>query len=429
MKGRLSLMCLLALLAILGRAAAENWNGWRGPRGDGTSHEQELPIEWDGRSGHNVRWKVAVPGEGHSSPIVWDDRVFLTSCLNDSQERLLLCFDRHTGRQLWRQTVLRSKLETKHARNSRASSTPATDGELVVVAFLQVDGRTIPAPNVSTPRPITPGEIVVAAYDLQGNQKWQTEVGSFVSAHGFCSNPVIYQDLVIINGDHDGDAYIVALDRHTGQERWRDQRENKTRSYVTPIIRDIAGRTQMVLSGSLSVVSYDPLSGRRHWKLDGPTEQFVASMVFDGKLLFLTAGYPEYHILAIRPDGSGQLGPQHIVWRTRRGAAYVPSPIVVGPYLLVVSDGGVASCFESATGQRHWMKRIGKRYSASPVAADGRVYFLADDGTTTVIRADRDFDKLAENRLGEPCSSSPAVSGGLLLIRGHQHLFAIGRIR
>ncbi|MEQ8785829.1 MAG: PQQ-binding-like beta-propeller repeat protein [Pirellulaceae bacterium] len=426
MRLRIVACWMFAIGAFALSAQAENWSGWRGPRGDGSSLEKDLPTSWDGTTGENIRWKVEIPGEGHSSPVVWDDRLFLTSCLPDRQQRVLLCLDRESGETLWTQTVLESQLETKHNLNSHASATPATDGELVFVSFLEIDGHTIPAPNVGRERPVTPGEIVVAAYDFDGKLHWKSKVGEFISAHGFCSNPVLHEGLVILNGDHDGDSYLVALDRDTGKQRWRVKREHGIRSYATPIIRDLAGRTQMVLSGSQSVVSYNPKTGESYWSMEGPTEQFVASMVDDGKYVYLTAGFPEHHIVAIRPDGEGDITDSHIVWREKRGAAYVPSPIIVGPYLVLVSDDGIGSCFEAATGERHWMARIGTRFSASPVAADGLVYFVADQGVTTVLRAGPEFERIADCPLGEVVSSSPAISQGCLYIRGHEHLFCIG---
>jgi outer membrane protein assembly factor BamB len=388
--------------------------------------EQGLPTAWNGETGEGIRWKIKVP-EGHGSPVVWEDRLFLAACVRESEERLLLCYDAKSGEELWRRTIFRAPLETKHQLNSHASGTPATDGELVFVAFLQVDGSTIPAPNVGAPRPVTPGQVVVAAYDLAGEEKWQVQVGEFISAHGFCSNPVLFEDLVIVNGDHDGNGFLVALDRATGEVRWRDKRPHGIRSYVTPIIRELDGRTQMVLSGSQSVVSYNPRTGERHWIMEGPTEQFVASMVCDGERLFLTAGFPDYHILALRPDGRGNIDDDQIVWRTQRGAAYVTSPIVVGSKLLVISDGGVASCFDCPSGERHWMERIGARYSASPVAADGLVYAVSGEGVTTILRLGPAFEKVAECKLGELCSSSPAISGGAIFIRGHEHLYCVGK--
>jgi len=403
---------------------AENWPGWRGPHGDGISSEKNVPIKWSRTE--NIAWKTAIPGRGLSSPIVWEDRVFLTTCLPDREDRLLMCLDRNNGKVLWQKVVIKSPLETLHRLNSHASSTPATDGKLVFVTLLKVDGRKIPAPNVGTPRLITPGTILVAAYDMEGKKKWSVEIGDFVSAHGFNACPILYKNLVIINGDHDGDSYIAALDRDTGRIQWKTQRENKTRSYVTPIIRKIGGRTQMVLSGSKSVVSYDPSTGKRHWIIDGPTEQFVASMVYNGEHFFVTGGYPERHILAIRPDGHGNVTNTHISWRTNRGAAYVPSPIVEGEHLLVVSDNGIASCFRANNGNRLWMERLGGGHSASTISAGGHVYCVSDKGVTTVLRPGPKFDVISRNDIGEPVSSSPAISHSQIFLRGDKHLFCIG---
>ena len=404
---------------------AENWPGWRGPRGDGTSLEKGVPVKWSATE--NVAWKMKVPGRGHSSPVIWGDRVLLASCLPEKEQRILLCLDRRTGRELWRRVVVKSGLETLHRLNSRASGTPATDGKLIFATFMKIDGRKVPAPNVGAARLITPGTIVVAAFDMDGRQKWNVEIGEFISAHGFNSCPVIYEDLVIINGDHDGKSYMAALDRETGKVRWKVKREHGIRSYGTPIIRKVGGRTQMVLAGSKAVTSYDPDTGRQHWTVDGPTEQFVASMVFDGSHFFVTGGFPERHILAIRPDGKGNVTETHIAWRARRGASYVPSPIVVGKYFLVVADSGVASCFLAKTGERLWMERLGGGHSASTISAGGLVYFVSDKGVTSVVKPGPKFEVMAKNEIGELVSSSPAISQGQIFIRGEKHLFCVGR--
>ena len=209
---------------------------------------------------------------------------------------------------------------------------------------------------------------------------------------------------------------------------WKTPRENKTRSYCVPIIREIDGRRQMILSGSLCVASYDPRTGRRHWIIDGPTEQYVASLVYNGELLFMTAGFPEHHIMGIRPDGHGNVTDTHVVWHTQKGCSYVPSPIASadGKYFLVVSDEGIASQFEAATGHRHWMERIGPHYSASLVSADGLVHFLSDAGITTVVRPGPKLDVVAVNELGEECYASPAISQGQIFIRSAEHLYCIG---
>jgi outer membrane protein assembly factor BamB len=418
---------LSALAGSQSAAYAENWPSWRGPRGDGTSLEANAPREWDAIAGRNIAWKTAIPGDGHGSPIVWNDAIFLLSCLTESQERILLRLDRRTGAMEWQQTVLTAPLETVHARNSHASSTPATDGQSVYVTFLEVDGSTVPATNVSAVRPVTPGQVVVAAYDFKGNRQWKVRVGEFVSVHGFCSNPVIYGDLLVINGDHDGDSYIAALNKSTGELVWKVPRAHRTRSYVTPLIRDIGGRVQMVLSGSHHIVSLDPRDGTQHWTIDGPTEQFVASMVFDGRHFYAAGGFPTYHVMAIRPDGQGNVTDTHVAWHSTNAHCYVPSPIVVDDYLLVADDRGTANCFNTATGERLWQARVGHHFSTSPVTASGLIYLVADDGITNIIAPGKELQILAKNPLGEFTYSSPAISQGQIFIRGEKHLFCIGK--
>jgi len=412
------LLVILACAATLGifprSTQAENWPVWRGPRLDGTSVEKNVPIHWSGSGAtgpSNLLWKTELPGNGHASPIVWQDRVFTVAVLPDEEARVLLCFARDSGKRLWQASVLRSPLERKHSLNSHASSTPATDCSQIYVAFLDRQ------------------EMVVAAFDFEGRQKWLVRPGGFTSMHGFCSSPILFEEKLIVNGDHDGDSYLVALDRRTGKTLWKVARENKTRSYCVPLIRELSGRTQMILSGDKCVASYDPHNGRRHWIIDGPTEQFVASVVYNegAGLLFVTGGYPEHHILAVKPDGTGNItSTDKIVWRSNRGVSYVPSPISEGDYFLVVSDSGVAHCFEAKTGKIAWQERMGEHH-ASLVSANGLVYFLNDNGVTHVVRPGPAYDLVARNELGERTFASPAISDGRLLLRGDRHLFCLGK--
>lgn len=417
------------IFSLASGGGAEDWPGWRGPRGDGTSSAIAPPVHWDATSGKNIAWKAAIPGVGHSSPVIWGESVFLTTCLLESQERVLLCLDRRDGQPRWQRTVITAPLESKHARNSYASGTPAADGELVYVAFLEVDGTTVPAPNVGSPREITPGQMVVAAYDFDGNQKWIVRPGGFVSAHGFCSNPVLFEDLVIVNGDHDGDSYVVALDKHTGATVWKQPRAHQTRSYATPLIRQIDGQPQMALSGSKRVVGMDPRDGQLRWHVEGPTEQYVASMVYDGRYFFMAAGFPTYHVMAIRPDGHGDVTESHVAWHTTDARCYVPSPVLAEGFLFVADDRGTAAAFDAATGERLWRERLGREFSASLVTAAGLVYFVAEDGATHVVDPQRNFEKIAENPLGESTFASPAIARGQFYIRGEAHLFCIGTNR
>lgn len=411
----LRLLSVLALLPLLSPPleGAENWPGWRGPRGDGSTADAGLPVRWS--PAEDLRWKTPIPGKGHSSPIVWEDRIYLTSALADSAERVLLCLDRASGAIRWRKPVLRSPFEDLHRLNSHASGTPATDGERIYLTFLD---RT---------------DMFVAACDMEGNRLWEARPGLFSSKHGYCSCPVLWKDKVIVNGDHDGDAYLVALNRETGAVMWKTDRPNKTRSYCTPIIREIAGRHEMILSGSKSVAAYDPDTGRQLWVIDGPTEQFVASLVYhpEENLLFMTCGFPEKHLLAIRPGGNGNVTGTHIAWRETAGASYVPSPVVVGPYFLVVADNGVASCFVARSGERLWRERLNPEgqpggHSASPITDGRQAWFLSDAGTLTVVKPGPSLEILSQVPLGEPASASPVPHDGALLIRGESHLFCIG---
>lgn len=428
-RSRLATAACFALLLLFSaaQASAENWPGWRGPRGDGSSTDTKAPLTWNGETGENIAWKVPVAGKGHSSPIVWKDRVFLTTCLEEDQRRMLLCLDRATGKKIWEREVLRVELEILHRLNSHASGTPVTDGERIYVCFFAASGERDKDPT-ETQRDRSPGSIVVAAFDFDGNEVWKVRPGPFASLHGFSSNPILYRDLVIVNGDHDGDAYLVALDRNTGKTVWKIDRENKKRSYTTPIIRTIDGREQMIMAGSMCVASYDPNNGKRHWIIDGPTDQFVASAVYGNGLVFITAGFPERHMLAIRPDGHGNVTDTHIAWRTRNACAYVPSPAAVGKYFAVVTDRGVGSCFAATSGERLWKERLGtESFSASPLVVGDLVYFLDEAGTMHVVRPGEKLDIVAENAIGERCYASPAVSNGQIFIRSETHLWCVGK--
>src|SRR4051812_21716294 len=406
----MQLLPIFAAAALLAGATshAENWPMWRGPRLDGTSLESDVPTKWSATE--NVAWRTELPGGGHASPIVWGDKVFTIAADPETEERLLLCLDKKDGRIVWRQAVLKSPMERKHRENSHASSTPATDGQRVFCTFL--DGA----------------DVVIAAYDFAGQQLWVKRPGTFHSVHGFSSTPVLFEGKVIVNCDQDGDGFIVALAAQDGREVWRIDRPNKTRSYCTPLIRDVAGRTEMVLSGSKCTASYDPRNGKLRWIIDGPTEQFVASLVYNKRanLFFLTAGFPEHHILAIRPGGEGNVTNSAIAWRTKEGAAYVPSPIVEGDYFLVISDLGFAHCFETKTGNLLWKERMGHHH-ASLVSAAGLVYFLADDGVCRVVRPGPTFDLVATNQLGEGTYASPAISQGELFLRSDKALYCVSQ--
>jgi outer membrane protein assembly factor BamB len=392
-----------------GFVVAEDWPGWRGPRADGTVTDKGFALTWSATE--NVKWKTELPGTGHSSPAVSKGKVFVAGCVEKDKTRVLYCLDRATGKILWERAAVMSDLEKKHIENSWASSTPAADGERVYITFLD--------------KP----QMRVYCYDYAGNKLWEKNPGEFHSVHGFCSPPTLYKDLVIVNGDQDAPkgqtAFIVALDRKTGEEKWRADRPNKLRSYCPPVVIDVAGKKQLVLTGSKCVASYDPETGKQNWIIDGPTEQFVSSMVMHDGVLLLTAGFPDHWVMAIDPSGRGNVTKTHVLWSKPKEGGYVPSPVAHAGKLFLVDDQGVASAWDVKTGKRYWQERLGKGHHASAVAADGRVYFVADDGVTYVVKAGEEFDLLAKNVLGERVFASPAFSDGDIFLRGAKHLWCI----
>lgn len=388
----------------------EDWPQWRGPRGDGTSLEKNVPTHWSATE--NIAWKAAVPGIGHSSPIVFGDKVFVTSCLEEKGQRLLLCFARQDGKLLWQKEVAHSELERKHKLNSFASSTPCTDGKRVWVSFFDLP------------------QIDLVCFDMDGNEVWRKSPGIFKSVHGFCSSPVCFKDTVILNCDQDAPAYIVCYEKMTGVEKWRIDRPNKTRSYCTPTFFNINGKAQMILSGSKSVTGYDPETGAPLWIINGPTEQYVASIVMTDGVAFMTGGFPEHHLLGIDPAGTGDITTSsHILWHEKtdfRAVSYVPSPVAYDHWFFLVGDNGLGTCWDARSGKELWKAQLNKHQSASGIVADGNVYFTDDTGQTEVYKAGPAFELISKNPLEEEVRASPAVSRGQVFIRSLHTLWCIG---
>ncbi|MHC4119254.1 MAG: PQQ-binding-like beta-propeller repeat protein [Planctomycetota bacterium] len=404
-------LVILAISLPAGSAAtarAEAWPCWRGPRGDGTCIEKNIPTRWEPSA---ALWTTELPGKGHASPIVWGDRVLTVTALSATKDRMLICLDRNTGKILWQRIVVRGPLEKLHKENSYASGTPATDGQRVYVTFRVGD------------------EIAVAAHDFTtGEQLWLVRPGTHEGGWGFSNEPVLYKDKVILDGDGKGDSFLIALDRADGKTLWRVDRTNKGISYSAPLIRELAGRMQLIQCGDRCVTSFDPDTGRQLWKVDGPSEEFVATPVYSERagLVFISSSWPKRFLLAIRPDGSGNVTESHIAWQDTEGAPYVPSMIVAGDFLLSVNRSGVAFCYEAATGKVLWREKLG-RHHASPVLADGLVFLINDNGQVNVIKPGVRFERVAKYELGQSCYASPAISEGQVFVRGFQHLFCFGR--
>ncbi|MDD4821652.1 MAG: PQQ-binding-like beta-propeller repeat protein [Bacteroidales bacterium] len=388
---------------------AENWANWRGPNGDGISNETNLPTKWDSTT--NVLWKSPIPGVGHSSPIIWEDKLFTLTAYPEKNEKALLCYDCKNGKLLWQTTVLKSKLENKHGDNSFASGTPATDGKWVYVSFL--DGE----------------DVVVAAYDFTGKLVWIQRPGKFSSPHGYSCSPVLFENKVIINGcSKSPDSFVAALSLTDGKPLWKVALPNLSHSFSTPIFRKIAGKMQMIFLGNKEVASYNPEDGSKYWFVNGPSEDFCATPVYNEKrgLILISSAWPLRNLLAIKPDGQGDVTKSHVVWQSKEGAYYVPSPVCTDDYLFSTMTNGKVNCIEIATGKVLWTQELGKQY-ASPVLSNGLVYMPNDDGVITVFKAGPTFVPVAKNAMGEMMYASPAISNGKIYLRGDKHLFCIGK--
>lgn len=400
------------LISCTAPVRAEDWPVWRGPRADGTVKDTGFALKWSATEG--VKWKLPLAAGGHASPVVSKGKVFVAGCNEETKARTLACVDRATGKLLWEKSVVVSGLEKKHGENSWASSTPATDGERVYVTFLD-------APQAR-----------VYCFDYDGKLLWEKNPGEFHSQHGFCSPPLLYKDFVIVNCDQDAPrgqkAYIVAFDKKTGEEKWRIDRPNKLRSYCPPVVLEFNGKKQMVLTGSKCVTSYDPDTGDQWWIVDGPTEQFVSSVVAHDGLVLLTAGFPVYWVMAIDPTGKGNVTKTHVKWSVKNEGGYVPSPVAHRGTMFLVDDKGAASAWDVKTGKQHWKEQLSRsKHHASTVVAEGRLYHFADDGTCYVLKAANEYEQLAKNVLGEKVFASPAFSDGDIFVRGAKHLWCIGK--
>jgi len=388
----------LGLMLGLSLPLAADWPGWRGPRGDGYS-PHPAPIRWDAKT--NITWKVAVPGSGHSSPIVVGEQVLLTSYLPTSNDRLLLCYDRTSGTELWRAVVLTAPAEKLHKNNTPASSTAVSDGQRVWTSFAAGD------------------QIVVSCHTLEGKAVWQKKFAGWESRHGFCGSPTLHQGLIIVNGDSDGEAFLAGLDALSGEQRWRVPRPNKIRSFSVPLAVTVQGKTRLVLAGSQCVVAFDPRTGKELWKVDTATQKFVATVAQTDGVILVSGTSPEPTLLALDVNGK-------TLWSDPRGASYVPSPLGLGKYFLVVADNGLANVIEARSGKRLASKRLGRAHNASPIQAGEHVYCLDVEGTTWVFKADGSLELVAKNSLGEACHATPAVSQGQLFVRSVGHLWCIG---
>jgi outer membrane protein assembly factor BamB len=411
---------LVLFLLVAGAVNADNWPQFRGPNTQGHSVEANLPLKWSATE--NVAWKTALPGEAWSSPIVWGDHIFVTTTMDAGTSCRVIALQRKTGAILWDKEVFKQTTRRKEGRNSYATPTPATDGRLVYVCF---------------------GDGSFAALNFDGRVAWTNREHPFYGQHGLGTALLLHDGMLMMarDGSSDGEdkklgwqtpwdkSYVVALDARTGKERWKAARGLSRISHGTPAIwKAPDGRTQVISEAGDVLQGFDLKTGVRLWSSEVIGEGKVPSIVLGDGLAFTAGGWGgKESIKAFRLGGAGDLKESNLVWEQRKGMPKVPSMIYLKPYLFAITDVGVATCMKAATGELLWQQRVGGNFSASPVAAEGRIYFLGHDGETTVIKAAPEFTVLSKNPLNESAQASPAISQGQLFIRTERHLFAIGR--
>jgi outer membrane protein assembly factor BamB len=388
-------------------AQTAGWPEFRGPTGQGHSTERDVPLEWS--ESRNVLWKTPVQGRGWSSPVVERDRVWLTTAFSGRGGTSLraVAFDVETGRELLNVEVFQLRnSDLLNFKNSHASPTPIVEGDRVFVHF---------------------GAAGTAALTTSGEIVWKTRL-PYQSQHGNGGSPVLYKDLLIVSCDGSDEAYVIALDKATGKTRWkRNRRFPFDQAYSTPLVIRVGERDQVVSVGAYRAAAYDPATGEEIWRVsyeDGFSN--VPRPVYGHGLVYIATGFQEPSLLAVRADGKGDVTKTHVAWRTRRGAPYTPSPLLVGSELYFINDLGIASCLDAVTGTLHWQQRVGGNHSASPVFAGGRIYFLSEEGIATVIAPGKTFQKLATNQLDGVAFASLAVVDKSILLRTASHLYRLG---
>lgn len=421
---------ILSLLAVT--VGAENWPHWRGPEATGISRETGLPTRWTSDEG--VAWKAPLPGLGTSSPIVWEDRIFLTSQIGEA-------------------TIARSGGEFEGAAPARHSQ-DAASVSFVVQAFHRSDGRLLweyrmpqagGAPplhrkhNLASPSVVTDGDAVYAwfgtgqlvALTTGGALLWQRHLGKdyapFDVRWGHGSSPVLYDGLLLLLCDHQPGGYLLALDKATGKERWKVDRGEGARSYTTPLVIRRDSGDELIVNSNRRIEALDPATGALRWHAGEENRVPVGMPVFDDGVLYASRGYASGPYMAIRLGGHGDVSESHVKWRVPTGAPYVSSLVYYDGLLYMATEKGIATAIDPTTGERVWRKRLGGVFTASPVAGDGKIYFLAESGDVFVVKAGTEGDVLAQNSLGERSLASPAISEGHIFIRTDEHLIRIGR--
>ena len=407
------------LICVLAAATAHggDWPAFRGPRGDGISEETQAPLKWS--SDENIRWKMPLPGPGNSSPIVCQGRVFVTCATDKGKQRSLYCFDRVDGKPLWMQTVEFMGDEPTHGTNHYCASTPACDGERVVVWH---------------------GSAGVYCYNLEGRELWSKDLGKFRHIWGYASSPVFYQDSILLNCGPGQRSFLVALDRATGEIQWQTDEPGGASgeaeaggkaawvgSWSTPLVTQVDGADQVLVSYPYHVNSYDPRTGKVLWSVDGLGDLVYTSVIVGDGIGVAMGGY-HGPAIGFKLGGSGNVTESNRLWRsTEKNPQRIGSGIIQGGHIFMANEPGLAQCLEAATGKERWKSRLpGGNIWGSMVLAAGRFYVTTQQGTTLVLKPNPDeLEVLAENALKEASDSTPAVSDGQIFLRTFRHVYCI----
>lgn len=410
---------------------AENWPRFRGPNGSGISDEKGFPVTW---SEGDYLWKTKLPGIGHSSPCVWEDHVFLTAAEQDGKKRFVLDVSAATGKIRW-QWSMESNSYSIHRLSSFACATPTTDGKRVFVpisreAEAEPEEKTFVA---SVANAKEKSEYALYAFDFNGKPLWKRVIGPFESQHGSGTSPIVFEDLVIIGNDQDGQSSLVAVEAETGKIRWKVDRNesqfDQAAGYATPlIVRHDDGKVELIVTSRADgFTSYEPRTGKLNWRAKIIPDRVVASPLFGHGMVFANSGGGGVgHFLgAVRLGGQGELGDKYTAWSRTTKLPYVPTPIIYGDNLFLWGDQGVVSCVNAKTGEEIWSGRVRGEFSGSPICVDGKLYCVTQTGEVVVIEAGPEFKLLGRTPLGEGSHATPAVANGRMIIRGFEHVFCL----
>jgi outer membrane protein assembly factor BamB len=426
----MKLLVIVFTFVLAVTSSAEDWPGFRGPTGQGISGETNLPVEWSATK--NVAWRADVAGEAWSSPVVWGDRVFLTTATNRGTSCRVVCLDAGSGKVLWDVPVLEQVPDRKEKRNSYATPTPVTDGQRVYAFF---------------------GGGGAVAVDFAGKIQWTYTADAFYSQHGLGASPILYKDLLIMPWDHSikgnpepkigwqipwDRSYVLALDKNTGQVRYKAKRGLSRIAHMTPQVVTVDGRPQLVSPAGDVVEGFDPETGERLWWAESGGEGVVPSPVFGDGMVFSSSGFPTPEpgkkfraaIRAFKLSGAkGEVTKSHLAWEQTKSPTMIPSLLFQDHLLYGLTEEGILQCMDAASGEVIYKERLKGGYSASPVGAEGRVYCTNNDGNTTVVQAGREFKQLAYNELNEPTQASLAVANGAVYLRTATHLYCLKKAK